>query len=195
MTTCRICYEPGYLISVCHCTGSCGAVHFDCIQKWIMLSKRTRCEICHHLYTYPGLRFPLTVNQARKKNSIMLTFTLGCIHGFTLWIDSNLSIKNIGIYLGSCFMFNTALMFILYSLYRLDISFRKSAIYFYIGIIVGNMPGHMFSGKITWHIGACYAFNTFCLGVYLTMDMCVFSHLREPTHQNNIVIDDENQNR
>ena len=195
MTTCRICYEPGYLISVCHCTGSCGAVHFDCIQKWIMVSKRTRCEICHHLYTYPGLRFPLTVNQVRKKNSIILSFTIGCIHGLTLWIDSDVGIQNVWIYLVSCFMFNATLISILYSLYRIRLSFRETALYFYVGLIIGNMPGHVISEKISWHIGACYAFNTFCMCIYLTMDTCVFSHLREPPHQNNIVVDDENQNR
>lgn len=48
---CRICYEDGELISVCGCTGSAGLVHEECIKKWILISKRKNCEICHEPYT------------------------------------------------------------------------------------------------------------------------------------------------
>ena len=49
--SCRICYEDGELISVCGCTGSTGLVHEKCIKKWIIISKRKNCEICHEPYT------------------------------------------------------------------------------------------------------------------------------------------------
>jgi len=52
--TCRICYETdpdGELLSVCGCTGSLALVHKECIEKWIRISKRKKCEICHQPYT------------------------------------------------------------------------------------------------------------------------------------------------
>ena len=47
MHACRICYEPGELISVCECSGTMKYVHEECIVKWIRLSQRETCEICH----------------------------------------------------------------------------------------------------------------------------------------------------
>ena len=51
--TCRICYEGpdleqnNRLISVCNCSGSTELVHEECIKKWIIISKKKQCEICH----------------------------------------------------------------------------------------------------------------------------------------------------
>lgn len=53
MEACRICYEPNNLISVCHCTGTTKYVHKECIIKWIHISKRETCEICHATYSIP----------------------------------------------------------------------------------------------------------------------------------------------
>ncbi|KAL3108407.1 hypothetical protein niasHT_015329 [Heterodera trifolii] len=51
---CRICYsgeesgpndgEP--LISPCHCKGTMGLYHRTCLNKWLVVSQRTHCEIC-----------------------------------------------------------------------------------------------------------------------------------------------------
>jgi hypothetical protein len=56
--SCRICYEEdtandSKLISVCECSGSTGLVHEQCIRKWIYISKRNQCEICHAHWTLP----------------------------------------------------------------------------------------------------------------------------------------------
>lgn len=48
---CRICYEPGNLISVCKCAGTIEYVHFECLAKWIAVSGRTTCELCGSEYT------------------------------------------------------------------------------------------------------------------------------------------------
>lgn len=50
MATCRICYEPVDLITVCKCDGTLKFVHRDCIVKWIDISKRKTCELCNAHY-------------------------------------------------------------------------------------------------------------------------------------------------
>lgn len=50
---CRICYEPDsvksnpLLKNVCECTGSAQYIHKECLEKWIKISQRPDCEICH----------------------------------------------------------------------------------------------------------------------------------------------------
>jgi uncharacterized membrane protein len=51
MATCRICFEPENLISVCNCDGTMKYVHKECIEKWIIISHRKNCELCHAPYT------------------------------------------------------------------------------------------------------------------------------------------------
>ena len=48
--TCRICLEDGELIQPCDCRGSSAYVHEKCLIKWLQVSKRTDCEICHFQY-------------------------------------------------------------------------------------------------------------------------------------------------
>ena len=48
--TCRICLEDGELIQPCDCRGSSAHVHEKCLIKWLQVSKRTDCEICHFQY-------------------------------------------------------------------------------------------------------------------------------------------------
>uniref|UniRef100_A0A914HYH1 RING-CH-type domain-containing protein n=1 Tax=Globodera rostochiensis TaxID=31243 RepID=A0A914HYH1_GLORO len=51
---CRICYsgeesgpnEGEPLISPCHCKGTMGLYHRTCLNKWLVVSQRTHCEIC-----------------------------------------------------------------------------------------------------------------------------------------------------
>lgn len=51
---CRICYEPGSLISVCDCGGSMKYVHRECLVRWMASSGRRTCEICHAAYRLPA---------------------------------------------------------------------------------------------------------------------------------------------
>ena len=49
--TCRICLEPnGDMIQPCDCRGSTENVHKDCLVKWLKISQRRDCEICHFKY-------------------------------------------------------------------------------------------------------------------------------------------------
>ena len=43
--SCRICLEDGGQ-KFCHCTGTLGLVHKECLEKWLDTSSRKECEIC-----------------------------------------------------------------------------------------------------------------------------------------------------
>ena len=82
--TCRICYEAdpdGELISVCGCTGSLALVHKECIEKWIRISKRKNCEICHQPYT-------IDVKTLIEYSAIFFIFLGSCAsltHALFMW--------------------------------------------------------------------------------------------------------------
>lgn len=47
---CRICHEGANgesLLSPCDCTGTLGAVHRSCLEKWLSSSNTSYCELCH----------------------------------------------------------------------------------------------------------------------------------------------------
>tara|TARA_X000000950_G_C13914942_1_gene660526 strand:+ start:3658 stop:4194 length:537 start_codon:yes stop_codon:yes gene_type:complete len=52
--SCRICYgEDGNLLSLCKCSGSLKYVHPECMEKWMQVSKTSRCNICNtHIVKY-----------------------------------------------------------------------------------------------------------------------------------------------
>lgn len=193
MNTCRICYEPGSLISVCQCAGSCASVHFECIQKWIMISRRKKCEICHHSYIYPGLVLPKTLNQVRLKNASIVSFLVGFVHGFTIWFDSNANLKYIWIYIISCLLFNFSFVILLSSLYKFNMRFWKVILYFYMAFVIGNLPGHVLTEKITWQVGFCYAFNAICMFICLAIENRL--QFRQPAHQNDIIVNNPTHNQ
>ena len=61
-SVCRICYESeGILIQPCDCKGSTGNVHKECLEKWINVSKRRDCEICHFEYDIIEEKQPLMI--------------------------------------------------------------------------------------------------------------------------------------
>ncbi|XP_025405577.1 E3 ubiquitin-protein ligase MARCH2-like [Sipha flava] len=52
---CRICLESGSnelnkFITHCHCRGSIGKVHKECLEKWLVRSDTNGCEICNFQY-------------------------------------------------------------------------------------------------------------------------------------------------
>lgn len=47
---CRICHEGANgesLLSPCGCTGTLGAVHKSCLERWLSSSNTSYCELCH----------------------------------------------------------------------------------------------------------------------------------------------------
>lgn len=50
--TCRICLEEGDMIQPCDCRGTSAHVHEECLIKWLSMSGRSNCEICHYEYEF-----------------------------------------------------------------------------------------------------------------------------------------------
>lgn len=60
---CRICHEGGIgegLLSPCYCTGTLGAVHKSCLEKWLSSSNTSYCELCHTEFSVERRPRPLT---------------------------------------------------------------------------------------------------------------------------------------
>ncbi|UYV70302.1 hypothetical protein LAZ67_7002473 [Cordylochernes scorpioides] len=61
-TECWICYDSqrtdaGPLIQPCRCRGDVGAVHHDCLRKWLVQSLRARCAVCGENYQLAGTKW------------------------------------------------------------------------------------------------------------------------------------------
>jgi len=51
MQTCRICFEEGDgLLTPCVCKGSAAYIHNECLGRWLQISKKTDCDVCHTPY-------------------------------------------------------------------------------------------------------------------------------------------------
>ncbi|CAL8254243.1 unnamed protein product [Merluccius merluccius] len=60
---CRICHEGGAgesLLAPCDCTGTLGAVHKSCLERWLSSSNTSYCELCHTEFTVERRPRPLT---------------------------------------------------------------------------------------------------------------------------------------
>ncbi|XP_032107830.1 E3 ubiquitin-protein ligase MARCH2 isoform X2 [Sapajus apella] len=60
---CRICHEGANgecLLSPCGCTGTLGAVHKSCLERWLSSSNTSYCELCHTEFAVEKRPRPLT---------------------------------------------------------------------------------------------------------------------------------------
>ena len=53
---CRVCRCEGTtdnpLFFPCRCTGSIKYIHQDCLKRWLSMSKRKYCELCHYKFSF-----------------------------------------------------------------------------------------------------------------------------------------------
>jgi hypothetical protein len=94
--TCRICYEPENLESVCKCDGSVKWVHVQCVQKWIDVSQRRNCELCHEPFEHRLLMAPPAFKVAYVE-TLAIGFTLGCVYTMFAWLIGIFSIQWVSI--------------------------------------------------------------------------------------------------
>jgi hypothetical protein len=96
--TCRICYEGpdleqnNRLISVCNCSGSTELVHEECIKKWIIISKKKQCEICHASWRNIELDFLKSAEtnlECMPMLGIILGSAVAAIHALILNFHTN----------------------------------------------------------------------------------------------------------
>lgn len=53
LNTCRICRDETVrdsLISPCHCSGTLGKCHVQCLEEWLSRANKDSCEICGYVY-------------------------------------------------------------------------------------------------------------------------------------------------
>lgn len=67
---CRICFEGGrmFLIKPCKCKGTSAYVHYDCLSRWVRVSKQKTCDICKSEYKGFIANFMLFVNYLQNLN-------------------------------------------------------------------------------------------------------------------------------
>lgn len=59
LNTCRICRDETVcesLVSPCHCSGTLGKCHVQCLEEWLSRANKNSCEICG--YEYYTTRIP-----------------------------------------------------------------------------------------------------------------------------------------
>jgi len=103
-TLCRICYDDDMttmtnrLLNPCECKGSAGAIHKQCLKKWMRLAAATNCEICKAPYVIIGdtpeiLYKPLFLF---LKNTVFCFYTMVLAFGWLTFRDSVLSSSLLG---------------------------------------------------------------------------------------------------
>lgn len=129
---CRICYEDGELISVCGCMGSTGLVHEECITKWIIISKRKNCEICHEPYTIDFER-PLKLSPLAF---ISCGIVMSVVHAIFLHHHIHLYPTDCGSVLIFSIMTNSIISMVWCTLGWYDKIYQKSATVLWFGIFM-----------------------------------------------------------
>ena len=82
--TCRICYEDKNLVSVCGCDGTHKYVHLHCVQQWINVSDKKKCELCQQPFKHKNLKFMVT---QQDQSILFFAALLGMIHGTITWLS------------------------------------------------------------------------------------------------------------
>ena len=119
--TCRICYEPDNLITVCNCDGSVKWVHANCAQKWIDTSLRLTCEICDHPFDHELFKLPprnvamptsseLTgmglLAMSTSSELIGIGLLASCMHTMGIWLQVFLRIPGTWLSVLICMFYN-----------------------------------------------------------------------------------------
>ena len=70
LNTCRICRDETVrecLISPCHCAGTLGKCHLQCLEEWLSKANKSSCEICGH--RYHTARIPRSFKEVSQSKS------------------------------------------------------------------------------------------------------------------------------
>lgn len=164
--TCRICYEPDNLTSVCKCDGSVKWVHIQCIQKWIDVSQRRNCELCHEPFEHRLLRAP-PIFRIYYVETVSLGFFLGSTYAIFLWINALLAIKWLTIL--NFVLFNMVLVFLSLALVRVrkllwPMIFAYLGAYTILNVIMNII--HYFPAVVPFYLG-----DAFIILALLTTDV------------------------
>ncbi len=78
------------MISPCACTGTMAHVHKECLEKWIAVSHRSTCELCHTPFDGSLVRLPSLWFRWRSSPLAayaFIAFVLGVSYAVGSWVD------------------------------------------------------------------------------------------------------------
>ncbi|PFH51012.1 hypothetical protein AMATHDRAFT_143498 [Amanita thiersii Skay4041] len=97
--TCRICSTPGTeeqpLFHPCKCSGTIRYIHQDCLTTWLAHSKKQKCDLCSHRYSFTkvyapnmpsSLPLPLLIRRLAQQFFYGLLFCLRAVVVATIWL-------------------------------------------------------------------------------------------------------------
>ena len=81
---CRVCYENDSkepLIAPCSCSGSMKYIHKSCLQKWLLHTKNSTCNVCKQPFEIERTNTQSIATFIIESNFIttLTTFIIGCI--------------------------------------------------------------------------------------------------------------------
>lgn len=174
MDVCRICYEPTRLISPCRCDGTSKYVHLHCLQTWINVSKRQRCELCDGLYKHPQLTFPRPIEEKRLESYCFLTAVFGIIHGLVVWVDTYYGVDTIWASAVTSTMFNSTQLILAIILRGMQTRHWRIHCTYLGAFVLGNIPGHIVSNSFHRNTMYAYVFNVAYFLMFMLSDSITF---------------------
>ncbi|KAF8629103.1 hypothetical protein AX15_003588 [Amanita polypyramis BW_CC] len=97
--TCRICSTPGTdeqpLFYPCKCSGTIRYIHQDCLTTWLAHSKKRRCDLCNHPFSFTkvyapnmpsALPAPLLLRRLAQQVLYGALFGIRAIFVATIWL-------------------------------------------------------------------------------------------------------------
>jgi hypothetical protein len=90
---CRICFENNNLKKFCNCSGTCGYMHIECLEKWLNYKKNNCCEICGYKYNIENINFKFILLCFLKKYYTFIIFHLFILYFIILRFIKNFNLK------------------------------------------------------------------------------------------------------
>jgi len=181
METCRICYEPENLASVCRCDGTVGGVHLHCIQTWIRVSRRKACEICLQPFSHDKLFFDSPAFERKVRACTFVSFGIGILHGISVWVDAYYGMDAFAAGAISSTVFNSVQGIFAAFLHSDGGRYWKVHMAFFAGFVLANVPGHIIFPQGILKVGFSYVFNVFFLAIFMGLERLVVRTHRPTT--------------
>jgi len=86
MASCRICYEPDNLESLCACRGTVEFVHKKCVEHWIRVSGKPHFELCGAKYNIETVQEEKTESVCQILQYLVFMYTAICLIITLYWI-------------------------------------------------------------------------------------------------------------
>jgi len=179
--TCRICYEDKNLVSVCGCGGTHKYVHLHCVQQWINVSDKNKCELCQQPFKHKNLKFMLTPPY-QDQSIILFAALLGMIHGTITWLSlfENHPVELIFLETLICQLVVNAIVYI--SKYPTEEKWKPLCA-FSVAFFVSNVPAVIFVPVRLYNYNLLVPCLANILVIYAVSCFYFYVELREYVHE------------